>query len=701
MSNHNYFPVKTKNSFLKAAKTYQKDNKTYELAVEMEEYFKKTYGYVNDSEKKAWKFSVCKAMGKILSSSNIPDDIGVEVEYQIPGFDNRIDMILTGKNKTKEKTVILIIELKQWSCSNGLSEDGNRILIDMGKIGKIPCQFPSEQAYAYKKWLELGIPDNYRKNLEIYSIAYLHNYCEKDDDPIRKGTITDTEIFTKNQIESLIEKISKLLPCGDKGNGIKIITESFTGCSETLQEEIASILNINKLSEEQEKLLKAIENSVEESLSTGQKNVLVVQGDPGTGKSVVALQALANIRCQYGKEESYYLTKTEALRKAYSKKMITDREKRLILAPFLFKDVGSIVRRKNILLSLVDEGQRLESATIRNKTTVSPNNQICDIIEASNVSVFFMDEKQIVSLNDAGNIQKIKQYCNENGYKLIPDFKLSAQFRCNGSNTYLNWLDTMLGISAGESTETAAIGYDIKVMDSFEDFYSDMEALHKSGKHARIVAGYCWPWKSKNDPHNPENADFPKAMKSLTWNWNTWIYKDYVWSEEDYTFPHIGTIHTCLGLEFDYIGVIIGPDLTYENGKLKTDYEKRSKDDQTIQKNGKSINKLITNCEINEQEAKELKELADKIIRNTYRVMLTRGLKGCRIYCTDKNGQPNLPLANYIKNSIKKQYYVNSNKQWYYHAKRDCKYILYKTDQDILAFDNKPQGLIPCVDCCD
>lgn len=673
--------IGTKKDFLEAV------SKTEEFISGLE----KNIGFADNSEKRAWHNSVCIAMRKILESKTISDDIGVAVEYRIPSLDNRIDMMLSGKDKSG-KTVILIIELKQWSKINGLSKDGNNVLVEWGQKRVVSYTSPAKQAHDYKIWLQLGIYDKKRENLKFHSAAYLHNYEEKrgSSDMIRKAAIDGTDIFTKFQNQDFIDKITELIPYGDGSDGIRYIEENFTGCSETLRDEIKSLIGRFELSAEQKHISKIIEESVAASVSTGKKKVLIINGGPGTGKSVTALNALSAVRCQYGSRESYYLTKNEALRKVYGKKLIADREKRDALTHYIFKDTGSIVKSKNILLSIVDESQRLTDSTKRNryKTTISVNPQTNDIIEASDVTVFFIDEKQIVSLIDAGNIAEIIRYCKEKGYDCVAGLELSTQFRCNGSDKYLKWLDDMLYTDNAEPETIAQTDYDIKVMDSFDQFYNEMEQLNSYGNHSRMVAGGCWTWKSKDNPDDPRNADFPETMKCLTWNRNTWIYKDYVWATDENSFPHIGIIHTCQGLEFDYIGVIIGPDLKYEDGKIKTDYTKRSDDDYTLYKNRiRRENKY---------------ETADQVIRNTYRILLTRGLKGCRIYCANEDGTLNKALADHIKSKIQQPCFAYYDS--YYHRDRNCRWIAKKADDEIMILDNEQsaleRGMKPCINCC-
>ena len=157
---------------------------------------------------------------------------------------------------------------------------------------------------------------------------------------------------------------------------------------------------------------------------------------------------------------------------------------------------------------------------------------------------------------------------------------------------------------------------------------------NKINNKSRLVAGYCWNWvsegKNKSDIHD---IVIPEYDFGMSWN----LGNSNTWAIDKESINEIGCIHTCQGLEFDYVGVIVGDDLRYENGHIVTDYTKRAKTDQSL----KGINKIAK-----ERGLEEAKKIADEIIKNTYKTLMTRGMKGCYIYCTDKK------LQEYLKSNI-------------------------------------------------
>ena len=191
-------------------------------------------------------------------------------------------------------------------------------------------------------------------------------------------------------------------------------------------------------------------------------------------------------------------------------------------------------------------------------------------------------------------------------------------------------------IAFGDGENDLGMDYDIQVVDSPNKLLEMIKIKNKINNKARVVAGYCWEWikdgKNSSDIHDIviEEHDF-----SISWN----LGND-IWAIAEESVDEAGCIHTCQGLEFDYVGVIIGDDLRYENGEVITDYTKRAKTDQSI----KGIKKWM------KEDPEKATMAVDAIIRNTYRTLMTRGQKGCYVYCTDQ------VLADYLKSRLSKVY---------------------------------------------
>lgn len=279
---------------------------------------------------------------------------------------------------------------------------------------------------------------------------------------------------------------------------------------------------------------------------------------------------------------------------------------------------------------LVDEAHRLneKSGMFQNMG----ENQIKEIIHAARCSVFFIDENQRVTLNDIGSVAEIEKWAKFEGAE-ITHMELVSQFRCNGSDGYLAWLDNTLEIRETANWNMNDIDYDIQIMDSPQEVRNIIIERNKtSDNRARILAGYCWNWikEGKNDSsvYDIQIGDF-----EMSWN----LKNTTTFAIDETSVNEAGCIHTSQGLEFDYVGVIIGDDLRYENGKVITDFTKRARTDQSL----KGIKTLF------KENPEKAKAISDEIIKNTYRTLMTRGMKGCYVYCTDER------LAEYLRKCLK------------------------------------------------
>lgn len=364
------------------------------------------------------------------------------------------------------------------------------------------------------------------------------------------------------------------------------------------------------------------------SYRDGNKRVLIVKGGPGTGKSVLAINLLVkltneNMVCSY-------VTKNAAPRNVYATKLSGDFRKTRINN--LFKGSGSFVEssENEFDVLIVDEAHRLNA-----KSGMFQNlgeNQIKEIIKASKFSIFFIDESQRVTLKDIGSVEEIQKYIGQTNAE-SEVMELESQFRCNGSDGYIAWLDDVLDIRKTANNEGFDLDYDIKICDNPNEVRDMIFEKNKINNKARLLAGYCWNWikdgKNKSDVFD---ITIPEYNFAMSWN----LGNSQTWAIDPNSVNEVGCIHTCQGLEFDYVGVIIGNDLRYEDNKIITDVTERAKTDQSI----KGIYKMY------KQDFDRAEKIADEIIKNTYRTLMTRGQKGCYIYCTDKK------LSDYLKKRL-------------------------------------------------
>lgn len=585
------------------------------------------------NEFRSWENSL-NYMYKVLNDEDIPRDAGIAIEYNIPQTSKRVDFLISGYDEHEHSNVI-IVELKQWDKLDAI--DGMDGLVETYTGNAIrQVVHPSYQAWSYAMLItdyNQAVQDG---NIDLHPCAFLHNYRRIANDPLDSSQyevyLEDAPAFTKGQVDELRAFIKKSVVKGDNKELLYAIEHGRIKPSKSLQESIAKMLKGNRefiMLDEQKVVYEAILKASRKSVSDAKKRVVIVQGGPGTGKTVVAINLLA----QLTNEDQFcqYVSKNSAPRNVYQKKLKGEIRKSSVDNMFKSSGIYTEARDGMVDTILVDEAHRLNE-----KSGMFQNlgeNQIKEIINAGRCSVFFIDESQRVTINDIGSVGEIERWANFYNAEII-HMELVSQFRCNGSDGYLAWLDNTLEIRETANWNMEDIDYDIQIMDSPHDMRNIIiERNVTSNNRARILAGYCWNWlkdgKSDTNVHDIQIGDF-----GISWN----LDNTATFAIDENSVNEAGCIHTSQGLEFDYVGVIIGDDMRYENGKVVTDFTKRAKTDQSL-KGIKSIHK------VNPEKANAL---ADEIIKNTYRTLMTRGMKGCYVYCVDSE------LANYLRNCLNK-----------------------------------------------
>lgn len=572
---------------------------------------------VGVAEIRSWASSLVY-MDRIMRDVEIPGDCGIAIEYQIPQTGKRIDFIISGQN-AKQSDCAMLIELKQWSEAKITNKDSIVETYVGGRIGE--HTHPSYQAWSYATLLQGFNEVVYTENIELHPCAYLHNYIEDDviKNPFYAEYINKAPIFLKTDALKLREFIKQHIKYGDRSNLLFRIENGKIRPSKLLADSISKMIKGNQefVMIDDQKVVYENALALARKASEKNKQVLIVKGGPGTGKSVVAINLLVYLT-KIGML-AQYVSKNAAPRAVYEARLTGSIRPTVIRN--LFRGSGAFIETQNNEFDalIVDEAHRLNkhSGLFGNLG----ENQIKEIIAASKFSVFFIDEDQRVTLKDIGRKQEIEIWASTAGAS-ITELELNSQFRCNGSDGYLAWLDNILQIRVTANEEITDLEYDFKIVDTPSELRDIIFEKNKLNNRARMVAGYCWRWPSKTDS-SAYDIEFPEYDFRMKWNLtedgSTWII-----SPE--SVNQIGCIHTCQGLEVDYIGVIVGEDLVVRNGKIIADPSKRASSDSSV----KGYKRLMKEKPI------ETKEMIDLVIKNTYRTLMTRGMKGCYVYFVDE-----------------------------------------------------------------
>ncbi len=583
------------------------------------------------AEFKSWKNSLLR-MHMVLCDDSIPNDAGIAIEYNVPQTSKRVDFIVSGYDDLNKPHVV-IIELKQWEKLEKV--EGNDALVETYTGGALrTVVHPSYQVWSYAALIRDYNETVQNKDIELSPCAYLHNYQLKDDDPLLdyqyQEYIEEAPVFCDHEAIKLRSFIQQFIRKGDNKEILYEIDHGKIRPSKSLQNAISSMLKGNKefiMIDEQKVVYEKILSLSLQCMKDRKKRTIIVEGGPGTGKSVVAINLLAELTNRG--QVVQYASKNSAPRQVYAQKLKGSIKKSSV--DNMFKGTGSYTETANNMIGtiLVDEAHRMNA-----KSGMYQNlgeNQIKEVIHSSYCSVFFIDESQRVTMKDIGSVSEIIKWSNKENSEIFR-MELLSQFRCNGSNGYLSWIDNTLEIKQTANYNLEDIDYDIQILDSPNKVKDLIVEKNNINHRSRMLAGYCWKWisegKNNSAVHDIKIGDF-----EMSWNLGNSVF-----ALEDSSINEIGCIHTSQGLEFDYVGLIIGDDMRYENGHVITDFTKRASTDQSM----KGIKKL------DKQNHEEAQRRADEIIKNTYRTLMTRGMKGCYIYCTDSN------LSNYLKEKIKK-----------------------------------------------
>jgi DUF2075 family protein len=572
---------------------------------------------VSPAEKTAWRNSLGNAMSHLARDSRIPDDAGVAIEYRLNGRRFRIDFMLSGKNTAGQESLV-IIELKQWSEIEA-SELRDHVRTFVG--GAVRDEHhPSYQAWSYSSHMQSYNEYVYSTGVSVAACAYLHN-C--DDPTIVKDEVftewtTNTPVFIKGELEPLVQHVTQSVATGGGVDLLTRIDRSPIRPSKPLADAVGSMLNGQTefvLIDEQKTVLESIVAAATKA-QVETKQVLIIHGGPGTGKSVIALNALARLTSL--RKNVRYVTPNAAPRAVFEDKLQKILSRQMLTGLFSGSGAYTTSPKDSFDMLIVDEAHRLKA---RHQYSKGGVNQIKEIIAASRASVFFIDEAQQVTWKDIGDIATIGEFAKSAGAE-IHHLTLHSQFRCSGSDDYLVWLDDTLGIRSDNSSYFSPDRYDFRIFDNPAALHDTIREKNRDSNKSRMVAGYCWNWVSRNDKKQADLA-FPEFRYRANWNLTEHGSK---WIIEPDSVSEVGCIHTCQGLELDYVGVIIGPDLVFRNGELNTEPGARAKTDKSLAGYKKTL----------KDDPVAATERADAIIRNTYRTLMSRGMKGCYVYFTDK-----------------------------------------------------------------
>jgi uncharacterized protein len=570
---------------------------------------------VGPSEYRAWQQSL-NYLKNSFEYTGLKEN-KIIIEYQLPYSTRRIDVLLFGRNQRQSDGIVLM-ELKQWSNENveDCPVEGN-IVVDYGKFRKEQVH-PSLQVQAYHYDLKDFIT-LFTENPEtvLDSCAYCHNYSRLGENPVLffpkfKKEINEFPVFAKEDVQALGIYLKERLSAG---NGFEIFGKFITSPirpSKMLLEHTSEMINkqqIFNLIDDQIAAYNSVMHKAKQLSQTSRKSIVIVKGGPGTGKSVIALEVMGEL-----------MRKGKIVFHATGSSAFTNTLRKIVgaRAQKLFKFFNSFTKTEpnSIDVLICDEAHRVRKTSDNRYTRREDRSdlpQIDELLRVAKLSIFLIDENQIVRPHEIGSVGLIKESATRFNVRDedIAEFELRTQFRCSGSDAYLQWLDKVLNIIDSEGVSFDA-RMQFKIFPSPSEMMNEIRRRNSEKKNsARIVAGFCWPWSAPNRDRTLVNdvkiGDFemPWEKKDTFWKWAT----------DDSGMEQVGTVYTAQGFEFDYIGVIFGNDLVYDWGTHGWKAIPQNSHDSQVKRSNPDLTRHL---------------------QHVYRVLMSRAHKGVYVYFMDR-----------------------------------------------------------------
>ncbi|MBD0738689.1 DUF2075 domain-containing protein [Streptomyces sp. CBMA29] len=578
------------------------------------------------SEVRSWERSI-PVLAAALNDAGL-GDVEVMLEYALPLNSKRADAVLAGVHPVSGEPSYVVVELKQWSGASPHDDDPELCIVDAYVR---PVLNPIEQVRRYCEYL-LNFNGALAEHSErVSGVAYLHNATEFGVSGLREIEVDERgQMFTAEGRGAFLEYLRAKL--SDKQPGAWAADELMAGKTAPSKQLMALAAQEVRqreqfvLLDEQQVAYRLVLNAVRKAKQSDHKEIVIVTGGPGTGKSVIALSLLGELYRQG--VSALHATGSKAFTKTMRK--VAGARKREVQELFKYFN-GFMTAEKNSLdVVICDEAHRIRETSANRYTSAihrTGKPQIDELIDVARVPVFLLDEHQVVRPGEMGTVEEIRAAATRKGIDctVVP---LESQFRCGGSDAYLKWVVRLLGLEPGGPFVWEPDGrMQLRVAESPEEMEAFLqERRTRDDYSARMSAGYCWPWSPEPNPGDPLPLDVVIGDWARPWNLRgdraiSGAPPSALWATDPAGFGQVGCVYTAQGFEYDWSGVIIGPDLVWRRDQWVTD---RTKSKDTI------FTKATSDADV------------ARLIRNTYKVLLTRGMVGTVVYSTDSETREKL-----------------------------------------------------------
>jgi DUF2075 family protein/DNA replication protein DnaC len=361
----------------------------------------------------------------------------------------------------------------------------------------------------------------------------------------------------------------------------------------------------------------AVVEAIKESIIEETESKHIIQGEPGTGKTIVAIYLVKYLtECEQTKHLNIGLVVPMTSLRGTLKKVfrsVKGLKSNMILSPF------DVTKEKYDIL-IVDEAHRLNRrVNISNMGQFDKMNRSLDldIKEGDQLDWIRQAAKHIVLCYDPNQSVRPSDILPHKIDKLNAlKYSIKSQMRVLGGQDYIEYVHNILHRQQEEVKSFDK--YDFYLFEDIVEMEQQVKIKQSKYGLCRMVAGYAWPWKSKKDMNLYDIE--------IQGRWYRWNSTNQDWVNSDKALEEIGCIHTIQGYDLNYVGVIIGDEIAYRNGQIEICVEKY------FDKYGKQTVASV--------------EILKAYILNIYKTLLTRGIRGTYVYICDD------ALREYLKQFI-------------------------------------------------
>ncbi len=596
-----------------------RDTAQNQIAGKLDDSFFRYYGYkAAPSVVSSWQNSL-RAIAQVFQDASLTDH-GVILEYQLPLSSMRLDCMVCGQDAASQDNAV-IVELKQWGACE--ASEGDKVVTWLGG-GKRDVLHPSVQVGQYHQYLEdvhTAFYDD-ANPIALSSCSYLHNYYLSDDDVLASKAFDSVlkryPLFSADDAGPLKDFLLARLEAGNGLPVLRRVEESRYRPSRKLMDHVANLIAGKSeyvLLDDQLVVYEKVMAAAQREFHDRRKTVLIIKGGPGTGKSLIAINLMGDL--SRGGYNTQYATGSRAFTETL-RRIVGSRASAQVKYFNSYQDAELNV----VDVLICDEAHRVRETSSTRFRKGSGDPQIEELIKAGKVAVFFIDDRQVVRPGEIGSADYIRNHANRVGARVF-ECQLEAQFRCAGSDGFVRWIENTLGIArTANALWEGNENFDFEIMDSPVALDHAIREKVARGHTGRVAAGFCWKW---SDPLEDGTLVEDVVIGNYRRPWNAksdagrlaaGIPKESLWATDPQGIDQVGCIYTAQGFEFDYAGVIFGNDLRYDFDRAEWVGHPECSYDSKVKRSGPRFLELV---------------------KNTYRVLLSRGIKGCYVYFMDRD----------------------------------------------------------------